>query len=67
MLFCACEHLSSDLDLAPPVFYGIGKARRFGVHSYGGLFAFSFTGAPLAEISLTKKDSGKSDKNKQNS
>ena len=51
MLFCVCEHLSSDLDLAQ-VFYEIGTARRFGVHSYGGLFAFSFTGAALAEISL---------------
>ena len=28
MLSCACEHLSSDLDLSQ-VFYGIGKARRF--------------------------------------
>ena len=41
MLFCACEHLSSDLDLAPQVFYGIGKARRFEEYI---VIAFSFTG-----------------------
>ena len=51
MLFCACEHLSSDLDLVQ-VFFGIGKARRFGIHSNGGFLAFSFTGAARAEISL---------------
>ena len=47
MLFCVCEYLSSELDLAQ-VFDGIGKARRFEEYiHYRGLFAFSLTGDTL--------------------
>ena len=38
MLFCVCEHLSSDLDPAQ-VFYGIGKSRQF--EEYIVMAAFS--------------------------
>ena len=63
MLFCVCEHLSSDLDLSQ-VFYGIGKARRFEEYIDMAAFSPSRLRETLAEISLdlTKKDSGKSDK-----
>ena len=44
MLFCVCDHLSSELDLAQ-VFDGIGKVRRFEEYiHYCGLFACSLTG-----------------------
>ena len=44
MLFCVCDHLSSELDLAQ-VFDGIGKVRRFEEYMhYCGLFACSLTG-----------------------
>ena len=44
MLFCVCDHLSSELNLAQ-VFDGIGKVRRFEEYiHYCSLFACSLTG-----------------------
>lgn len=51
MLFCVCEHLSRDLDLAQ-VFYGTGKASRFEEYIVMAAFSPSRLRVTLAEISL---------------
>ena len=51
MLFCVCEHLSSDLDLSQ-VFYGIGKARRFKEYMVMAAFSPSRLRGTVEKISL---------------